>query len=373
MQNFQKVWENIQWDKIAHIISKCKNRDVQETLLKKNFYLDDAIPLLSKEAEPYLEKLSQIAQKLTRIRFGNTIRFFAPLYLSNFCANDCTYCGFSMKNKIRRKVLNMHEILRESKEIRKNNISHILLVSGEYEKIAGINYFSQVILLIRKKFSSILMEVQPLSQADYLVLKNIGLDGVIVYQETYNVQAYKQHHIRGKKQNFFWRLQTPDRLAQAKIEKIGLGILVGLSNNWRVDCYFLACHVHYLRKIYWKSNYSISILRLRPCLNGIQPCSIMTDRELLQVMCVFRIIFPEIEISLSTRESEKFRDNVATILINNISAGSKTQPGGYITSKTELEQFSPQDHRSPKEIANILKKRGLSIIWKDWDYYLGRK
>lgn len=372
MQNFQKIWETIQWNKIAHEISTCKDHNVRKTLSKKNFCLNDIISLLSKAAVPHLEKLSQIAQNLTHTRFGKTIRFFAPLYLSNFCANDCTYCGFSMKNKIRRKALNEDEVIQECNKILQNNISHILLVSGEHEKIAGIDYFSKIILLIRKKFSSILMEVQPLSQQDYLVLKNLGLDGVIVYQETYNIKSYSQHHIRGKKQNFFWRLQTPDRLAQTNMEKIGLGILVGLSNNWRVDCYFLACHIYYLRTIYWKSNYSISILRLRPCLNGIQPCSIMTDRELLQAMCAFRILFPEIEISLSTRESEKFRDHVAPILINNISAGSKTQPGGYATSKSELEQFSPQDHRSPKEIADVLTRKGLSIIWKDWDYYLGR-
>ncbi|MDQ1237432.1 MAG: 2-iminoacetate synthase ThiH [Wigglesworthia glossinidia] len=372
MNSFQDIWKNIQWNEIANLIFKCNENDVKLVLSKKSFYLNDIIPILSKAAGLYLEKLSQIAQKLTQIRFGKTIRFFAPLYLSNFCANDCTYCGFSMKNKIRRKVLNSEEVLKECHELLKNNINHVLLVSGEHDKIAGINYFSKIILLIRKQFSSILMEVQPLSTQNYSVLKNLGLDGVVVYQETYDIESYKKNHIYGKKRDFFWRLNTPERIAQANIEKIGLGILVGLSDNWRVDCYFLACHISYLRKLYWKSNYSISILRLRPCLNGMQPYSIMTDRELLQIMCAFRIFFPEIEISLSTRESATFRDHVSPILANNISAGSKTNPGGYITSKTELEQFYPQDNRSPKEVSNALKKYGLSSVWKDWDYYLGR-
>ncbi|BAC24650.1 thiH [Wigglesworthia glossinidia endosymbiont of Glossina brevipalpis] len=372
MKTFKQYWEKIKWNEVSKLISKCKFRDV-ENILNKNFLLlNDAIPLLSKAASFYLESLAQKAKIITRTRFGNNINLFMPLYLSNFCSNDCTYCGFSMKNKIKRKVLNEKEILRECEVILKQNIKNILLVSGEHNKISGIDYLYKIISLIRKKFSSIAIEVQPLSTEEYKLLKKVGLDGVLVYQETYNIKSYKEHHIIGKKRDFFWRLSTPERIAKSNIEKIGLGILIGLSENWRTDCYFLMNHIFYLRKFFWKTNYSLSILRLRPCTNGISPKCIINESDLLQIMCVFRILFPEIEISLSTRESKKFRDNISPILINNISAGSSTQPGGYSTSKKELNQFEIQDNRSPREVSQELEKKGMNPVWKDWDYYLGR-
>ncbi|HEB0856673.1 TPA: 2-iminoacetate synthase ThiH, partial [Citrobacter freundii] len=177
---------------------------------------------------------------------------------------------------------------------------------------------------------------------------------------------------KGKKQDFFWRLETPDRLGRAGIDKIGLGALIGLSDSWRVDCYMVAEHLLWMQQHYWQSRYSISFPRLRPCTGGIEPASIMDERQLVQTICAFRLLAPEIELSLSTRESPWFRDHVIPLAINNVSAFSKTQPGGYADNHPELEQFSPHDDRRPEAVANALMAKGLQPVWKDWDSYLGR-
>jgi 2-iminoacetate synthase len=162
----------------------------------------------------YLEPLAQRAQRLTRQRFGNTVSFYVPLYLSNLCANDCTYCGFSMSNRIKRKTLDEAEIARECAAIREMGFEHLLLVTGEHQGKVGMDYFRQHLPAIRRQFASLHMEVQPLAMEEYAELKTLGLDGVMVYQETYHESMYAQHHLKGKKQDFFWRLDTPDRLGR---------------------------------------------------------------------------------------------------------------------------------------------------------------
>jgi len=295
-----------------------------------------------------------------------------PLYLSNLCANDCTYCGFSMSNRIKRKTLDEHEIARECGAIREMGFEHLLLVTGEHQGKVGMDYFRQHIPAIRRRFSSLQMEVQPLSEEEYVELKSLGLDGVMVYQETYHEAMYARHHLKGKKQDFFFRLETPDRLGRAGIDKIGLGALIGLSDSWRVDCFMVAEHLLWLQQHYWQSRYSISFPRLRPCAGGIEPASIMDERQLVQTICAFRLLAPEVELSLSTRESPEFRDRVIPLAINNVSAFSKTQPGGYADNHPELEQFAPHDGRRPEEVAHALSTQGLQPVWKDWDSWLGR-
>ncbi|WP_187306980.1 2-iminoacetate synthase ThiH [Candidatus Williamhamiltonella defendens] len=373
METFTQYWQKIHWDSVSLCIDSQTAQDVERALTVENPGLSEIIALLSPAAMPYLEPLAQRAQQLTRRRFGNTINFYLPLYLSNLCANDCTYCGFSMSNRIRRKTLDEQEIIRECEAIRAKSINNLLLVTGEHKTKVGIDYFRRYVPLIRHYFSSLMMEVQPMSQQEYAELKGLGLDGVFVYQETYHMPTYSHHHLRGQKKDFFWRLETPDRLARAGIDKIGLGVLIGLSDNWRTDCYMVACHLLYLRNTYWKSRYSLSFPRLRPCAGGVVvPASIMDEAQLLQVMCAFRLLVPEVEISLSTRESSHFRDHAVPIVVNNVSAGSKTQPGGYANDRLELEQFLPHDNRSPQEVAQILSLAGLQPIWKDWDPHLGR-
>ncbi|KAA8995069.1 2-iminoacetate synthase ThiH [Affinibrenneria salicis] len=370
--NFQTIHRQLDWDHLTLRINSKSARDVERALSADRPDREDFMALISPAAAAYLEPLAQRAQQLTRQRFGNTVSFYVPLYLSNLCSNDCTYCGFSMSNHIKRKTLDDEEILRECAAIKALGFDHLLLVTGEHQRKVGMDYFRRVFPLIRPLFSSLMIEVQPLARQEYAELKTLGLDGVMVYQETYHPAVYQQHHLRGHKQDFSWRLDTPDRLGRAGIDKIGLGALIGLSDSWRTDCYMVAEHLLYLQQTYWQSRYSISFPRLRPCAGGIEPASLMDEAQLMQVICAFRLLAPDIELSLSTRESPYFRDHAVPIAINNVSAFSKTQPGGYADNHPELEQFSPHDARRPEEVAQAIVQAGLQPVWKDWDGYLGR-
>lgn len=372
MTSFSDYWRTLNWDDIRLRINSKTAADVERAINATRLTRDDMMALLSPAAGDFLEPLAQRAQRLTRQRFGNTVSFYVPLYLSNLCANDCTYCGFSMSNRIKRKTLEADEIARECAAIREMGFEHLLLVTGEHQTKVGMDYFRQHFPAIRRQFASLQMEVQPLSQAEYAELKALGLDGVMVYQETYHEGHYAKHHLKGKKQDFFWRLDTPDRLGRAGIDKIGLGALIGLSDSWRVDCFMVAEHLLWLQKHYWQSRYSISFPRLRPCAGGIEPASLMDERQLVQTICAFRLFAPDVELSLSTRESPWFRDRVIPLAINNVSAFSKTQPGGYADDHPELEQFAPHDGRRPQDVARALQRSGLQPVWKDWDTYLGR-
>lgn len=372
MKSFISRWETLEWDDISLRIHSKTAADVERALNASRPGPEDLMALLSPAAEAWLEPMAQKARQLTRQRFGHAVNLFVPLYLSNLCANDCTYCGFSMSNRIRRKTLNAEEIKRECAAIRAMGFDQLLLVTGEHQTKVGMDYFRQHLPDIRACFSSLMMEVQPLAEEEYAELKTLGLDGVLVYQETYHSAVYSQHHLKGNKQDFFFRLETPDRLGRAGIDKIGLGALIGLSDSWRTDCFMMGEHLLWLQKNYWQSRYSVAFPRLRPCAGGIQPASLMNEAQLVQAICAFRLFAPEVEQSLSTRESPQFRDRVVPLAINTISAFSKTQPGGYAEQQTELEQFSPHDNRHPQEVANALMKAGLQPVWKDWDSYLGR-
>jgi 2-iminoacetate synthase len=288
------------------------------------------------------------------------------MYLSNECQNICTYCGFSLDNKIRRRTLTDAEILREAQAIKAMGYDHILLVTGEANRTVGLDYFKKAIELIRPHFSQISLEVQPLDQADYEALIPYGLNTVLVYQETYHREEYKTHHPKGKKSNFGYRLETPDRLGRAGIHKIGLGALIGLE-DWRTDSFFTALHLNYLERTYWQTKYTLSFPRLRPFSGGLEPKVAMSDRELVQLICAYRILDEEVELSISTRESEYFRKHIIKLGITSISAGSKTNPGGYEVEPQSLEQFEISDDRSPAEVAAMIREQGYEPVWKDWD------
>ncbi len=373
MNTFTDRWRELDWHHITLAINSKRAHDVERALASARPTAEDMMALLSPAAAEYLEPMAQKAQRLTRQRFGNVVGLYVPLYLSNLCANDCTYCGFSMSNRIRRKTLDAREIVRECDALREMGFQHLLLVTGEHQSKVGMDYFREHLPAIRARFSSLHMEVQPLAQEEYAELKTLGLDGVLVYQETYHEATYARHHLRGNKQDFFWRLETPDRLGRAGIDKIGLGSLTGLSDSWRTDCFMVAEHLLWLQKRYWQSRYSVAFPRLRPCAGGVEPASIMDERQLVQAICAFRLLSPEVELTLSTRESPAFRDNVVPIAINNVSAFSKTQPGGYADNRTELEQFAPHDNRRPEQVAQALSQAGLQPVWKDWDSFLGRQ
>ncbi|MGF1769478.1 2-iminoacetate synthase ThiH [Enterovibrio makurazakiensis] len=363
--SFSEHWKTLSWDDIRLSIYSKTAGDVSRALAKPKRDLEDFKALISPAAEPFLEQMAQQADVMTRRRFGYTVNFYVPLYLSNLCANACTYCGFSMENRIKRRTLSLDEIQRECDAIKQMRFDSILLVTGEHQTKVGMAYFREAIPAIKQHFSYLAMEVQPLAEMEYAELKGLGLDAVMVYQETYNRSTYAEHHLRGNKTDFAYRLDTPDRLARAGVDKIGIGALIGLD-EWRTDCFFAASHLDYLEQTYWRSRYSISFPRLRPCEGAVQPKSVMTDRQLVQLICAYRLFNPEVELSLSTRESPAFRDKVLPLGITSMSAASKTQPGGYADDEPELEQFAVSDERSAQEVASAVKQAGFDVVWKDW-------
>jgi len=366
MNTFKSVFEQYSWDTIQTKIHHTSTKEVETALAKNKRNLDDFLALISPAAQPYLEEMAQQCHELTKKRFGKTIQMYAPLYLSNECQNICTYCGFSLDNKIKRKTLTDSEIKQEIKVLKNNGFDHVLLVTGEANYSVNINYFLNAIEQIKNDFSIISVEVQPLSQEDYERLHEAGVYSVLVYQETYHQEVYKRYHTKGKKSNFDYRLETPDRIGKAGIHKIGMGVLLGLE-DWRTDSFFNALHLDYLQKTYWQTKYSVSFPRLRPAEGIIEPNFIMDDKDLTQLICAYRLWNEDLEISISTRENEKFRNNIIPIGTTSMSAGSKTNPGGYIVDPQSLEQFEISDERSAAEIAKIITQKGYEPVWKDWE------
>ena len=366
MKSFKDLFAQYDWDSTQESIYGKTARDVQIALSKNKRNLEDFKALISPAAEPFLEDMARLSQQLTLKRFGKTVQMYIPLYLSNECQNICTYCGFSLDIPIPRKTLSDAEIMDEVQVIKKMGYDHALLVTGEANRTVGVDYFKNALRLLKPHFSHLSMEVQPLDQADYEELIEEGLNTVLVYQETYHEADYKKHHPKGRKSNFQYRLETQDRLGRAGIHKIGLGVLIGLE-DWRTDSFFNALHLDYLEKAYWQTKYSISFPRLRPCAGGLELKSVMTDRQLVQLICAYRIFNEEVELSMSTRESAVFRDNIIKLGITSISADSKTDPGGYANPKVNLEQFEISDERSTREVVAAIERQGYEAVWKDWD------
>lgn len=367
--NFQELFNRYSWDELHTQIYSQTDEQVRMALAKKDRNLDDFMALISPAAQPYLEQMAKESHQKTVERFGKGIQMYAPMYLSNVCENICTYCGFSMNNRIKRRILTDKEIIEEAKAIRALGFQHILLVTGEANRKVGVPYLKNAIRLVKPYFSNITIEVQPLLADEYKELTEEGLNAVLVYQESYHKETYKEYHTRGKKSDFDFRLDTPDRLGEAGVHKIGLGALFGLE-DWRVESFFTALHLQYLEKKYWKSIYSISFPRIRPHEGDFEPKVVMTDKDLVQLICAYRLMNQELELSISTRESEVFRDNIIKLGITSMSAESKTNPGGYAVDKQSLEQFEISDERTTKEISEMLYEKGYEPVWKGWDLAL---
>jgi len=365
-KTFSEVIENYNWNEIEEKINAVTASEVATVLRSDRLTEKDFLVLLSPVAENFLEDFAQISRAKTQKRFGKTIQLYIPLYLSNYCENTCIYCGFNAKNKIERIVLNDYEIEQEIAAIKKMGYKHILLVTGDAPQKANVDYLANAIKLAKPHFALISAEIQPLETVEYKKLIDVGLNTVYIYQETYSKEKYNFYHQKGKKSDYQFRLETAERLGNAGIHKIGLGALLGLE-NWRVEAFFLGLHLRYLRKHFWRTKYSISFPRIRPHFGGFQPNFPISDKELAQLIWAFRIFDEDVELALSTRESVNFRNNMLTLGITSMSAGSKTEPGGYAKNIDELEQFEVNDNRSAIELEKEINKQGYFAIWKDWD------
>lgn len=364
---FSEELEKIDWNSTSARIASKTEADVLRALQKENLDVEDFMALISPAAVPHLEEMARLSMKYTQERFGKTISMYIPLYLSNACTNFCVYCGFNHNNDIQRTTLNDAQIEAECKAIKKlGPFENLLIVTGEHPAIAGVDYLENALRIARPYFSNLSIEVMPLKAEDYYRLTKSGLNGVVCFQETYNKSRYKTYHPKGMKSIFDWRVNGFDRMGQAGVHKIGMGVLIGLE-DWRTDVAMMAYHLRYLQKHYWQTRYSVNFPRMRPSESGFQPNVTMTDKELAQLTFAFRIFDHDVDISFSTRESPSFRANMMKLGVTSMSAGSKTEPGGYTSTPEALEQFHVSDERNPHEVAEEIHALGYEVVWKDWD------
>jgi len=346
--------------------------------------------LLEVKSPSQLEAMAREASLITRRNFGRTMRLFAPLYLSNECINNCKYCGFSRDNPILRVTLSVDDVIKEAKHLVAEGFRNILLVAGEHPRFVSEGYLEECIRALRQWVPTIGIEVGPAEAPEYQRMVGAGAEGLVVYQETYDRAVYEEMHTAGPKKDFDWRLACPERGYEGGFRRIGVGALFGLS-DWRMEALRLAAHLEHLYKHCWKASFTVAFPRLRPAAGGFTPLTAFPDWALLQTICAFRMIFPEIGIILSTREPAPLRDSLAPLGITVMSAGSHTEPGGYtgvgtddlhltvkgrrvdrqadaVTDHDKAEgQFGIADQRSPAEVAQMLRRQGLDPVWKDWD------
>jgi 2-iminoacetate synthase len=372
--------------------------DVRESLGRTGKSLADFAHMISPAGAEFLEELGLRSQGLTRQRFGKVIRMFAPLYVSNECINNCQYCGFSRDNPILRVTLSEEEIRREARALRGQGFRNILLVAGEHPRFVGRDYLASCVEVVHRESPSVSLEVGPMDSRDYEPLVAAGADGLVVYQETYDRALYTELHTAGPKRDFNWRLETPERAYAAGFRRLGIGALYGLA-HWRMEALSVAAHAAYLLRKCWKAQLTLSLPRLRPCAGEFQPRTQMSDRELVQLVCAFRLMFPDVGLVLSTREPARLRDGLIPLGITLMSAGSHTEPGGYTgvdrqkLHRTErgrivelgasewaenpglgvsaTRQFDIADERSAAEVAERIRRLGYEPVWKDWDSGLG--
>lgn len=364
---FSEELKKYDWDATTREIASMTARDVEIALSKQHLDVRDFMALISPAAVPYLERMAQLSHKYTLERFGKTISLYIPLYVSNACTNHCVYCGFNHSNPINRVTLTMEQVKAECEAIRKlGPFENLLIVSGEFPTLNGVDYLEQVLKVARPYFNNLTIEVMPMKMESYRRLTESGLNGVVCFQETYNEANYRKYHPKGMKSIFEWRVNGFDRMGQAGVHKIGMGVLIGLE-DWRTDVTMMARHLRYLRRNYWKTRYSINFPRMCPAEGGYQPSVVMTDKELAQLTFAFRIFDHDVDISYSTREEPKFRANMMKLGVTSMSAGSKTEPGGYVSTPDALEQFEVSDPRTPEAVAAEIRSLGYEAVWKDWD------
>jgi 2-iminoacetate synthase len=340
--------------------------DVQRVLSQPHLSFLDFLILLSPSAEQYIEEIAQKAHQLTLQRFGRVIQLYTPLYVSNECYNSCTYCSFTKENKIARKTLNEDEFLTEFNYLVDKGFQNILILSGEDQRILPLEYFENILRLMDGKCAYKGIEIYPLDLEGYQRMQCAGVDGVVVYQETYNEKVYKQLHIAGPKRLFGKRMQVPDWVGQSGIRHMGIGVLLGLS-DWRMDVASMAFHAQYLMQKYWEMKMSISVPRIRKGPLGFSPKEFVSDKHLVQVITALRLFLPDCGLVLSTRETAEFRDHLIPLGVTQMSAGSVTNPGGYQIDEDSLKQFSISDERSVKEFVCAVKQQRYEVVWKDWE------
>jgi len=354
------------FNQLIEKIESCTEEDVARSLRSAHPDIDDLAALLSTSADKHLEAMAARSAAITAMRFGRTTQIYAPLYVSSFCTNRCSYCGFSADNKIERRLLTLNEAEAEAMILHRRGFNHILLVSGEAPAKLGVDYLEELTLRLRDRFASISIEVQPLSTEEYSRLFAAGVTSVAIYQETYDRDIYEEVHLSGRKCDYDFRLDSPARAAAGGMREVGIGSLLGLA-DWRPEGLALGMHLAWLRKNFWRTALTVSFPRLRPAAGEFHPLHEVSERDLSQLIFALRIFDPDVGIILSTREEARYRNGMLGLGPTRYSAGSCTAPGGYSDPDSAGEQFSIGDHRSIDEVCAAIRQKGFDPVRKDWD------
>jgi 2-iminoacetate synthase len=350
------------------------------------------LQLVSEDTGGPLEALARQSRQVTRRHFGKTMRLFAPLYVSNECVNNCSYCGFSRDAGIFRTTLTVDQVVTEARHLHGLGFRNVLLVAGEHPKFVSDGYLQDCLDALKPFIPTLGLEVGPMEDDQYAEIVGHGAEGLVVYQETYHRPTYQQLHTAGPKKNFDWRLNCPERAYAGGFRRIGIGALFGLA-DWKFEALALCAHLEYLYKHCWKAQFTVAFPRMRPYAGNYeyQPDVdlYLPDKAFVRLVTIFRLLFPQVGIVVSTREPAALRDAICTLGVTHMSAGARTEPGGYTGAgsddlhltvkgrRVELEQksgcekateqFQITDLRSPAEVADMLRDQNLDPVWKDWD------
>ncbi len=356
--------------------SQYSARDVVTALEHESCSIEDFKALLSPAAEPYLERMAQKAKAETVKHFGNTVYLFTPLYIANYCENYCVYCGFNCYNDIRRMKLNMEQIEHEMKVISDSGMEEILILTGESRAKSSVEYIGEACKLARKYFRMVGLEIYPVNTDEYRYLHECGADYVTVFQETYDAEKYETLHLLGHKRVWPYRFDSQERALMGGMRGAGFSALLGLS-DFRKDALASALHVYYLQRKYPHAEMSLSCPRLRPIINNdkINPLDVH-ETQLCQVLCAYRIFMPYVGITVSSRESESFRNGIVKIAATKISAGVSTGIGDHESKYSGKEsdgaegdeQFEISDDRSFEKMYKDMSSEGLQPVLNDYLY-----
>lgn len=362
------IKEKVLAERAAYKPENYTGADVLEALSHDSIGIEEYKALLSPAAEPYLEQIAQRAMEETRKHFGNSIYMFTPLYIANYCDNHCVYCGFNRCNKIKRAKLDAEAIEREMKCIAETGLEEILILTGESEKMSPVSYIGEACKIAKRYFRMVGLEIYPVNVADYKYLHECGADYITVFQETYDTDKYETLHLAGNKRVWPYRFDTQERAIMGGMRGVGFGALLGLA-DFRHDALSCGMHAYLLQRKYPHAEIAVSCPRLRPIINNdkINPNDVH-EKQLLQIICAYRLLLPYASITISTRECARFRDNIIKIAATKISAGVNVGIGGHSGEEQGDEQFEISDGRNVDEIFEAIKKQGLQPVMSDYIY-----
>lgn len=347
------------------IFNSFTSTDILRIINKNQLDQYDFLALLSPRAENHLEEMAQKAHHLSLQHFGKTVQLFTPMYVANYCVNKCAYCSFNVENHISRKVMGVEEVDREARAIAETGLKHILFLTGESRTQSPVSYICDVAQVLKKYFDSISIEIYPLTVDEYRQVAAAGVDGFCMYQEVYNEEVYDRVHLAGPKKNYRFRLEAPDRACQAKMRSVSIGALLGLY-DWRREAFATGLHAYYLQNNYSDVEIAVGVPRIRPHVGVFDDVYMVNNKNLVQILLAYRLLLPNAGLTITTRESQEFRNNLIPLGVTKMSAGVSVEVGGHTSSSASDGQFEIADCRSVEEMKEAIAAQGYQPVFKNW-------